>query len=94
MFETLAIFCLRYETPNEVIQRVVYVEKFDGAYDLVIAQAPRKKESRYFTDPCFIGQKEKFMSGREAMINAENLVSDYQEQGWRLVGGNRERLAS
>jgi hypothetical protein len=94
MFETLAIFCLRYETSNQVIQRVVYVEKYDDAYDLVIAEAPRKKDARYFADPCFIGEKEKFTTGREAMITAENLVNGYQKQGWRLVGGNRERLAS
>ncbi|WP_446745706.1 hypothetical protein [Silvibacterium acidisoli] len=94
MFETLAVFCLRYETPNEIIQRVVYVEKYDGAYDLVIAQAPRKKDARHFTDPCFIGKKEKFVSGHEAMVNAESLVDCYQKQGWLLVGGNLEQLAN
>jgi hypothetical protein len=94
MFETIAIFCLRYETLNEVIQRVVYVERYDGAYDLVIAEAPKKKDARYFADPCFIGQKAKFTTGSEAMSTAETLVSSYRAQGWRLVGGNRERLAN
>lgn len=92
MFETLVVYRLQQESPDAVVQRIVYVEKCEeAAFDLLVVQAPRPRSMRHFEKPEFVRRKERFTNRLQAVQCAGLLLAGYLKDGWNLVA--QEQLA-